>query len=99
MSNGLPCCCNQVGPSVLCVCGTWTIPPVNPDQGQCGPFRVKLSCEVSPLPVIQCADDTYTTIYQPENEDFPFKVSAKLFDQNCEDITDQLGNPILTFIT
>jgi hypothetical protein len=90
------CCCNQVGPSTKCVCGVWTIPE-NPDQGQCVSYREKRDCEAPALPVIQCEDDEYTTIFQPQNPN-AFKVSARLFDENCEPIQDQLGNDILTFL-
>lgn len=91
------CCCNISGPSTKCVCGVWTIPE-HPDEGQCVPYREKLDCEVPSLPVIQCDDDEYTTIFQPQNPNV-FKVSARLFDENCETIQDQLGNDILTFLT
>lgn len=91
------CCCNVSFPSTKCVCGTWTIPE-DPDEGQCVPYREKRTCDAPVLPVIQCEDDEYTTEFQPENEDNPFKVSARLFDENCEPITDQLGNDILTYV-
>ncbi len=91
------CCCNQVGPSTKCVCGVWTIPE-NPDQGQCVSYREKRDCEAPVLPVINCDDDEYITVFQPQNVN-PFKVSARLFDENCETIQDQLGNDILTFLT
>jgi hypothetical protein len=89
------CCCNISSPSTKCICGTWTIPE-DPDEGQCFPYREKRTCEVTPIPVIQCDDDEYITIFDPEDEENPFKVSSRLFDENCEVITDQLGDPILT---
>lgn len=46
------------------------------------------------MPVAQCADDQYITIYQPQNIDHPFAVSARLFDQLCSVITDQSGSAI-----
>lgn len=94
----MACSCQVTGPSVKCVCGNFETPVV-PDEGQCVPYREKRSCEAPDLPIIQCADDEYVTIFQPEDEDNPFKVSARLFDQNCEVITDQNNLPIETYIT
>lgn len=91
------CCCKVSFPTTKCVCGAWEEPEVE-DQGQCVPYREKRTCEAPELPVIQCDDDEYTVIPQPENEEFPFKVSARLFDENCEPVTDQLGNDILTYV-
>ncbi len=95
----MACCCNTVGTgSVTCVCGAFPVPTV-PDQGQCVPYREKRDCEAPVLPPIECDDDEYTTVFQPENESNPFKVSARLFDQDCEPILDENDEPILTFLT
>lgn len=83
-------------PNTTEVCGSFT-EPVNPDLGQCQPYRVKTSCEAEVLPVIQCADDQYTTTF--DNITQKFYVTARLFDQNCALITDQNGDSILTVIS
>jgi hypothetical protein len=78
------------------VCGSFS-EPVNPDMGQCQPYRLKTSCEVAALPTIQCADDQYTTAFDSLTQ--KFYVTARLFDQNCAMITDEGGNSILTVIS
>lgn len=75
------------------MCGEFET-PTTPDQGQCSPRRVKINGEAPVLPVAQCEDDEYTTIYQPENVDHPFSVSARLFDEQCQVITDENGEAI-----
>lgn len=87
--------CGQTQNS-LAVCGTFET-AVNPDEGQCSGRRVKKDCERPALPVIQCNDDAYTTIYNP-NATPKFSVIAKLFDANCLPILDEGGNQILTVI-
>lgn len=94
----MACTCQITGPSIKCVCGDFSLPVV-PDEGQCSPYREKRDCEAPVLPVIQCADDQYTTIAQPGDDVNPFKVQARLFDQSCLPVTDQTGNTILTYIT
>lgn len=79
------------------VCGEFP-EPTNPDQGRCSPYRVKILNEAPALPVAQCEDEEYTTIYQPENTEAPFVVSARLFDECCEVIADENGNPITLII-
>lgn len=77
------------------ICGTFE-EAVNPDQGQCFPYRVKRTCEVPALPVITCDDDEYETIEStPPNY---FVVSARLFDENCLPITDEDGLAIQTIV-
>lgn len=96
MANGNGWCCgNPWNNSVEGVCGDFT-EPTTPDQGQCAPRRVKRSCEAPDLPVSQCEDDEYTTEYTPENPDSPFTITARLFDEDCELITDESGDPIIT---
>lgn len=82
--------------STSAVCGSFA-EPVNADQGQTFPLPVKLTCERPDAPVIQCADDQYTTTFDPSTGGFI--VSARLFDQNCLPITDQSGQAITTTIT
>lgn len=91
----MACLCSpwNCAPNVCRVCGEFPTPVVE-DLGRCSPHRVKTDCEAPVLPVIQCNDDEYRTIYQPENVDHPFAVSARLFDENCEPIWDQNGNDI-----
>lgn len=79
------------------VCGEFP-EPVNPDQGICTPHRVKLDNEAPALPVAQCDDDQYITVYQPENIDAPFAVVARLFDECCFVITDENNDPITLVI-
>jgi hypothetical protein len=93
----MACNCKVTWPSVKCVCGNFETPVV-PDEGQCSPYREKRSCEAPELPVITCDDDEYVTIFQPENATNPFKVSARLFDENCEVVTDENDEDILTYV-
>lgn len=86
----------QTNPSTQEVCGDFT-DPVNPDLGKCEPYREKRDCEKPALPVIECADDTYTTEYDPDGPPF-FRVIGKLFDSNCLPILDSTGANILTVI-
>ncbi len=66
-------------------------------MGRCQPYRLKKTCEVTPLPVIQCADDQYATEFDSLTQ--KFYVTARLFDQNCDLITDENGQPITTIIS
>jgi hypothetical protein len=95
-NNG--CGCNPWQSSTRAVCGDFEEPEV-PDEGRCGPRRVKISCEAPVLPVAQCEDEEYLVIYQPENVDNPFAVSARLFDEDCELVLDEEGNTITTIVT
>jgi hypothetical protein len=83
-------------PSTNEVCGSFT-EPVNPDMGRCSSYRVKTTCEVAPLPVIQCADDQYTTSFDVATQ--KFSVSARLFDESCNLITDEDGAAITTVVS
>jgi len=87
---------NPQSQSTSAVCGPFA-EPVHEDQGQTFPVPVKLTCERPDAPVIQCADDQYVTEFNPSTGGFT--VTSRLFDQNCEVITDQLGLPITTIIT
>jgi hypothetical protein len=78
-------------PSTRDICGSFE-EPLNPDMGRCQPYRLKKTCEVAPLPVIQCADDEYTTAF--DNVTQKFYVTARLFDQDCDLITDENGDAI-----
>lgn len=89
----LPCAQTE---NSLAVCGTFD-EAVNPDQGQCASRRVKKDCEAPTLPVIQCDDDTYTTVYDPDATP-KFSVIAKVFDGNCDPVLDEDGNQILTTV-
>lgn len=80
-----------------CVCGTFET-PTTPDQGRCFPYREKRDCEAPVLPVPPCADEEYTTVYDPDSTP-PFRVLATLRDENCEIITDENGDPIITTIS
>ena len=91
-------CCNPWNSTVQSECGTFEEPAVA-DQGQCHTYRVKRDCAPPALPVAQCADDSYETLYDPEDQLNPFKVSAKLFDENCEAITDESADPITLILT
>ena len=79
------------------MCGTFPTPTVA-DEGQCEAYRVKTDCEAPVVPIAQCADDQYITIFQPENVDHPFAVSARLFDESCIPITDETGAAITLII-
>lgn len=94
----MSCSCNPFNCSqtICCVCGDFATPTVA-DEGQCGPYRVKISCEAPPLPVAPCPGEVYTTIYQPSNEGYPFAVSAMLMNELCQPITDETG-AIITII-
>lgn len=91
----MSCLCNpfNCATSVCKVCGEFPTPTIE-DSGRCWPHRVKIDCNGPTLPVAQCADDLYITIAQPDNVLYPFAVSARLFDQACNVITDQNGNAI-----
>jgi hypothetical protein len=80
------------------VCGTFEEPEVE-DQGQCSPRHVRITCEAPVLPEAQCDDEEYETIYQPENVDNPFAISARLFNECCEEITDENGEAITLILT
>lgn len=79
-------------------CGTFA-EPSNRDAGQCSPYRLRMDCEAPALPVITCDDDEYTTDYDPDNVESPFKIFCRLFDQACDLITDQDDDPITTYLT
>jgi hypothetical protein len=68
-------------------------------MGCCSPKAVKTDCEAPVLPVAQCDDDEYITIPQPDNILHPFAISARLFDENCEVITDESGAAITLIIS
>lgn len=96
MPDGLGCGCgNWWNNAPQSVCGSFPEPTV-PDEGRCAPYRVKIDCEAPVLPVPQCSDDEYTTIYQPEVIDHPFAVLARLFDENCQPINDESAVNITT---
>jgi len=97
MSYSPGCGCGNWWNTPRSVCGSFE-EPTNPDQGRCAPYRVKLDCEAPVLPVPVCEDDSYVTIYQPENITHPFAVAARLFDENCELVTDENGDSIVTLI-
>jgi hypothetical protein len=87
--------CGCVGANACEVCGTWE-EPETPDQGICHPYRVKRTCDAPELPGPGPCDDTeYTIVYNPDLTP-PFRVISRLFDQDCEVITDEDDNPILT---
>lgn len=94
----MSCNCGTPNPTTSCVCGTFT-DPVNPDQGVGWPLKRTISCEAPTLPVIECSDPNYTTVFDPTNESAPFSVLASLFDENCLLVTDQDGAPIILTIT
>lgn len=89
--------CGCQNPSSLRVCGTFPEPTV-PDQGDCHPYRLKKDCEAPTLPVPAC-DDTEATIEYDPDATPPFRVLTRLFDSNCEVVTDSEGEPILTYLT
>lgn len=76
-------------------CGTFE-EPSNPDAGAVGPYRVKENCEAPTLPVPVCDDDEYSTEYDPDDALKPFRIVARIFDGNCEVITDGSGDPIMS---
>jgi hypothetical protein len=77
------------------VCGEWE-EPENQDTGKCHSYRVKRNCEAPAEPDPGPCDDTeYTIIYTPDLTP-PFRVQARLFDENCEEVLDQDDNPIMT---
>jgi hypothetical protein len=81
------------------ICGSFELPDgAVEDQGQCSPYRVKITCEAPTLPVAGCSDDTYEVVYQPEDIEHPFIVLSKLFDSLCDVITDDSGDPITTVV-
>lgn len=97
MSNDLWLCCqcNQI--STSCECGEFSEPTVH-DEGRGSPYRVKISCEAPVLPVAECDDDIYITLYNPDDTEHPFAVLSRLFDQLCEPVTDQNGSVITLVI-
>ena len=90
--------CNPWNSSVSGECGTFVEPTVA-DEGQCSPYRVKITCEAPTLPVAQCSDTAYTTVYNPEDVLHPFYVVASLFDESCIAITDESAAVITLVLT
>lgn len=91
-------CGNPWNSSVSDECGTFAEPTVA-DEGQCSTYRVKRTCEAPTLPVAQCDDDAYETVYDPTDEAAPFKVIATLFDESCVAITDESAEAITLVLT
>lgn len=98
MSCSCPGTNNPLIPSVQGVCGTFDTDIDNPDQGCCIPYREKRGCASPTLPVIVCDDDQYEVIPNPDDPDHPFKISARIFDEDCDTITDEDGEDILTLV-
>lgn len=97
---GCGCGANWWSQTPRSICGSFELEDgETEDQGACSVRHVSISCAAPDLPVAQCEDDEYTTIYQPEDEDNPFAVSARLFDENCEAITDENGDDITLILT
>ena len=69
--------------------------PSNPDNGSVAPYRVKQSCGAPDLPEPAC-DEEFTTEYDPDNVDSPFKIIADLYDQACNLVLDQNSAAIIT---
>jgi len=89
------CGCSTTNTQI--VCGTFE-EPVHPDQGQCSPYRVKLTCEVVELPVPSCNDTSFVMRYD-HNATPKFSVLSTLRDENCNPILDEGGHPIQTVTT
>lgn len=92
-NNPLLCCCGNQNTN--CICGPFDEPEA-PDQGQCAPYRTKRTCEAPVIPTPVCDDPLFETEYNPETR--VFTIWVPLHDQDCERITDQDDNPILTAI-
>lgn len=88
-------CVNCNLASITCVCGTFEEPTV-PDEGRGYPHRQKITCEAPTLPTAPCGETDYTTVFSPELQ--IFAVISKLYDENCDLITDQDGEPITLVI-
>jgi hypothetical protein len=89
-------CCNRFGLSVRGVCGEFETPQ-NPDTGRCYPKPTKIDCEAPVLPVNQCNDTSAYAIPDPLHPG-KFLIIGTLFDEDCNPILDEGGNPILTQI-
>lgn len=75
------------------VCGDFPT-PANPDLGNCcGGYREKRSCEAPTIPPNPC-NDTLAYAEYNANADPRFVIVSRIFDQNCNPILDQAGNPI-----
>lgn len=83
--------------SVGCVCGTFE-EPENADAGRCGPPAVKIDCERPAAPQAECGELNFTIEAHP-GETPPFTIISELFDESCDLILDQGGNPILTIVS
>lgn len=71
--------------------------PENPDQGCCHAYRVKRDCERPALPAIGCDDTEYVT--EVSNDPTrPFRVLARIFDEDCEPILDENGEEITAYV-
>lgn len=82
--------------STCCVCGDFDEPD-NEDEGRCGPPATKRDCEKPAAPQPECGELNFTIEAFP-GEVPPFVITSILFDESCDEILDQSGNPILTLV-
>ena len=88
---------SDIIPNTASICGDFD-EATNPDLGQAHPYRVKIDCEVPTLPVAKCGDDSFTVTYDPDATK-RFSISAILYDENCDPVLDESGQPIVsTFV-
>lgn len=88
--------CLNPDTSTQCRCGDFPEPDVA-EVGACMPAATHRTCEAPPAPQAECGEQNFTVEYRP-GETPPFVVTSILFDQSCEVILDQDGNPILTIV-
>jgi hypothetical protein len=85
-------------PSTYSVCGTFT--ERFPDYGQCWPRRGKRNCTEdwdnpdADTPGETCVDPNAYVENTPELVP-PYMIISAIFDENCEEILDENGDPIL----
>jgi hypothetical protein len=84
-------------PNTESVCGEFET-PTNADAGVCHPYRLKISCEAPVIPDAACGDTEFTVAYDPDATP-KWRITSRTFDENCDPILDEDGNPILTVST
>lgn len=97
MSN---CGCNPWDTGTLStkqVCGDFDLPE-NPDQGRCGPYRVKIPCDAPVVQFGRCPGEVAIAIPNPNNPSKPFSISTGLYDEDCLPIFDEDGVQVQTII-
>lgn len=89
--------CNQPSPSTSCECGTFEEPDIEDDH-KCSPIPVKRKCDAPAQPQAECGEQNFTLEFTPDDPVTKFRIISILYDESCDEILDQTGDPILTIV-